>query len=231
MLDLMPITPGWPEIALRIGATLLAGILIGANREQGGHAAGLRTTTLVGLAACIPMIQANMLLATSQGVNGSMDILRFPLGILTGVGFIGGGAILRRGDIATGVTTAATLWVITAIGLCFGGGQIVIGAAATVLTLLILAPLRHIQQWMSCEEKSSVTIKVPKGSPIPDIRAALPSGSTACFTTLREIDDGDALMFEIRWTSGRSGRDATAIADGLRERFSVIGFENRSTIN
>lgn len=231
MLDLMPTTPDWPEIALRIGATLVAGILIGANREQGGHAAGLRTTTLVGLAACISMIQANMLLATSQGANGSMDILRFPLGILTGVGFIGGGAILRRGDIATGVTTAATLWVITAIGLCFGGGQIVIGAAATVLTLIVLAPLRHIQRWMSCEEKSSVTIKVPKGAPIPDIRAALPPDSTVCFTTLQEIDDGDALMFEIRWTSGRSGRDATAIADGLRARFSVIGFENRSTIN
>lgn len=79
-------------------------------------------------------------MATSQGVNGSMDILHFRSGILTGVGFIGGGAVLRRGDIATGVTTAATLWVITAIGLCFGGGQIVIGAAAAVLTLLNVLP-------------------------------------------------------------------------------------------
>lgn len=231
MLDLMPITPGWTEIALRIGATLAAGILIGANREQEGHAAGLRTTTLVGLAACISMIQANMLLATSQSTSGSMDILRFPLGILTGVGFIGGGAILRRGDIATGVTTAATLWVITAIGLCFGGGQIVIGAAATVLTLLVLAPLKHFQIWMSCEEKSSVTVKVPKGNAIPDITAALPAGSAASFTALREIDDlNDALVFEIRWKSGPKGRDASAIAHGLRTRFSVIALEHRATV-
>jgi MgtC family len=50
--------------------------------------------------------------------------MRLPLGILTGVGFIGGGTILKRGDLVTGVTTAATLWLVTVIGLCFGGGQL-----------------------------------------------------------------------------------------------------------
>ncbi|WP_409528093.1 MgtC/SapB family protein [Rhizobium sp.] len=117
--ELMPITPSWTEIVFRLTATLIAGILIGINRERGGHAAGLRTNVLVSLAACLSMIQANLLLSTSQTANGSMDVLRLPLGILTGVGFIGGGAILRRRDVATGVTTAATLWLMTAIGLCF----------------------------------------------------------------------------------------------------------------
>ncbi|MGX7877407.1 hypothetical protein ACVDG5_036575 [Mesorhizobium sp. ORM6] len=60
-----------------------------------------------------------------------MDVLRFPLGVLTGVGFIGGGAILRRGDLVSG-----DLWVITAIGLAFGGGQYGLGAARTLLTLM-----------------------------------------------------------------------------------------------
>jgi putative Mg2+ transporter-C (MgtC) family protein len=72
------------------------------------------------------MIQANLLLsAVGKAPNSfsQMDVLRFPLGVLTGVGFIGGGAIFKRGDLVTGVTTAATLWVMTAIGLAFGGGQ------------------------------------------------------------------------------------------------------------
>lgn len=93
--------------------TLVAGGLIGLDRERGGHAAGFRTTILVALAACLAMIQANLLLSIYGKTPGSftqMDVLRFPLGVLTGVGFIGGGAILKRGDILTGVTTAATLW-------------------------------------------------------------------------------------------------------------------------
>jgi putative Mg2+ transporter-C (MgtC) family protein len=178
------------------------------------------------------MIQANTILATSLDTGGSMDILRFPLGILTGVGFIGGGAILRRGDIATGVTTAATLWVITAIGLCFGGGQIVVGAVATALTLVVLAPLKHLQMLMPCEEKGSVTLKISKGEDIPELEASLPAGSAAVFNAIQEIDDrSEAVVFEIRWTSGQRGTDAFAIAHALRARFCVIAFEHRTTVN
>jgi len=161
--ELMPITPTWPDIGLRIAATLVAGVLIGINRERGGHAAGLRTTVLVGMAACISMIQANLLLSTSQAANGSMDALRLPLGILTGVGFIGGGAILRRGDVATGVTTAATLWLMTTVGLCFGGGQVIIGAIASVIAFVTLSPMRTFGVWLSSEQKGSIGIKVPSG--------------------------------------------------------------------
>ncbi|MDM9625579.1 MgtC/SapB family protein [Rhizobium sp. S152] len=227
----MPADPSWEDIAVRILATLVAGLLIGANREQGGHAAGLRTTMLVGLAACISMIQANLLLSTSESANGSMDILRFPLGILTGVGFIGGGAILRRGDIATGVTTAATLWVITAIGLSFGGGQIIVGTVATIVALAVLSPLKHITTWLACEQKSSVTIQMPKREHLPDITEALPKGSEARFTAIQRIDDhSDALVYEIRWRSKLGNNGAGEIAEMLRERFIVIAFEYRATM-
>jgi hypothetical protein len=67
-----------------------------------------------------------------------LDIMRLPLGILSGVGFIGAGAILRRGDTVRGVTTAATIWLVTVIGRCFGGGQLGLGAAATVIGVAAL---------------------------------------------------------------------------------------------
>jgi len=118
--------PSWQDIGLRLLLTLLAAAVIGLNREARGHAVGLRTTILVSLAACVAMIQANILLplgGKTAASFGVMDLMRLPLGILTGVGFIGAGTILRRGDLVTGVTIAATLWVVTVIGLCFGGGQ------------------------------------------------------------------------------------------------------------
>jgi putative Mg2+ transporter-C (MgtC) family protein len=137
----MALTIGWPEIALRLTLTLVAGGLIGLNRAERGRPAGLRTMMLVCLAASLAMIQANLLLGTEGKPAGSltsMDVLRLPLGILSGMGFIGGGAILKRGDIVVGVTTAATLWFVTVVGLCFGGGQILLGIAALVIGLAVL---------------------------------------------------------------------------------------------
>jgi putative Mg2+ transporter-C (MgtC) family protein len=143
----MYLLPVWQDIAARLLLTVLAGSLIGLDREARGHAAGLRTTILVGLAAAIAMTQATILLGVSGKSPHSfarMDVLRFPLGVLTGVGLIGGGAILRRGSLVSGVTTAATLWMMTMIGLAFGGGQYVLGAAGTALTLVILLVLKWV---------------------------------------------------------------------------------------
>ncbi|MBB3595655.1 putative Mg2+ transporter-C (MgtC) family protein [Rhizobium sp. BK529] len=232
LIDLMPITPNWADIAIRLTATIIAGAFIGLDRERGGHVAGLRTTILVGLAACLSMIQANILLATSQSTNGSMDILRFPLGVLTGVGFIGGGAILKRGDITTGVTTAATLWLITAIGLCFGGGQIVVGAIVTILAVLILSPLKQVDRWISGQQNGMVAITLPVDAGIPDLKATVIELSEARFTGLTDSNNGHReLTYEIRWESARGVPGADQIAASLEKNFRVMRFEHRATVS
>jgi putative Mg2+ transporter-C (MgtC) family protein len=145
----MPVTIGWEEIAWRLALTVLGGALLGTNRSERGRTAGLRTTILVCLAASVSMIQVNLLLGLSGKASDSfivMDLMRLPLGILTGMGFIGAGAILRKGTLIRGVTTAATLWLATAIGLCFGGGQNGLGVVTVVVgigTLWGLAPLEN----------------------------------------------------------------------------------------
>ncbi len=121
------------EIALRLGLTVLAGAFIGFNRSEHGRPAGLRTTMLVCLAASLSMIQANLLLGAAGRPADSfvtLDLMRLPLGILSGMGFIGGGVILKRQNLVFGITTAATLWFVTVLGLCFGGGQTVLGSCA-----------------------------------------------------------------------------------------------------
>src|ERR1700749_4874809 len=121
MMEIMPLTLTWSDIATRLVITIVAAVLIGYDRTEHGKAAGLRTTVLVCLAASVAMIQVNLLLPMAGKPAGSFitnDLMRLPLGILTGVGFIGGGAIIKRDDIVVGVTTAATLWAVTVIGLC-----------------------------------------------------------------------------------------------------------------
>src|SRR5947208_3734561 len=105
----MPLTLVWQDIARRLALTILAGVLIGINRTEHGRPAGLRTTILVCLAASVSMIMANLLLITPDKTQNSilrMDVMRLPLGILSGMGFIGAGAIVRRETLILGVTTA-----------------------------------------------------------------------------------------------------------------------------
>jgi putative Mg2+ transporter-C (MgtC) family protein len=165
----MRLHPTWEDIALRLILTMIASGIIGFDRDVRGHAAGLRTTMLVGLAASVAMIQANILLAIGGKTTtsfGVMDLMRLPLGILTGVGFIGGGAILRRGELVTGVTTAATLWVTTVIGLCLGGGQLALGIAATTLAVITLLILKRIERRIHARSAPCLSLRAPELPPL-----------------------------------------------------------------
>jgi putative Mg2+ transporter-C (MgtC) family protein len=164
----VPIDLGWTEIGLRLFLTALAGALIGINRGEHGRPAGLRTTLLVSLAAGISMIQVNLLLPIRGKGSDSfvvMDLMRLPLGILSGMGFIGAGAILRKENAVTGVTTAATLWFVTILGLCFGGGQLALGLVALALGLIVLSQLKSIEHSWPQERKAALTITIGQSGP------------------------------------------------------------------
>ena len=164
----MPLTLTWHEIAIRLALSVVAGALIGLDRGEHGHPAGLRTTLLVCLAAAVAMIQTNLLLATKGRSPDSfimLDLMRLPLGILTGMGFIGGGAILRRDGFVVGVTTAATLWFVTVIGLCFGGGQIALGISASALGMLVLSGLRWFDYRLKQDQHGTLCLTTEPDEP------------------------------------------------------------------
>ncbi|TPK98421.1 MgtC/SapB family protein [Mesorhizobium sp. B2-4-12] len=229
----MPVHPTWPDLVARLLFVLLAGFLIGLNREARGHTAGLRTTILVGLAAAVAMIQANMLLDTmGKGADSfaRMDVLRFPLGVLTGVGFIGGGAILRRGDLVTGVTTAASMWIMTVIGLAFGGGQFGLGAIATLLTMVTLQALKWIDLKIPRDHHAILSVSSAKSSP-PDLREMVrPLGYDARLSTM-EHDSGRGRFvysFNLEWKQPEAAETSTEILAVVGrhceiERFELVG--------
>ncbi|AZO16346.1 MgtC/SapB family protein [Mesorhizobium sp. M2A.F.Ca.ET.043.05.1.1] len=226
----MPLHPTWPDLVARLLLTLVAGFFIGLNREARGHSAGLRTTILVGLAACVAMVQANMLLDVSGKTPDSfvrMDVMRFALGVLTGVGFIGGGAILRRGDLVTGVTTAATMWIMTMIGLAFGGGQYGLGMIATVLTLVTLWALKWVDLKIPRDHKAILSVSWPKNSP-PDIGELVrPLGYDARFVGMQHDVDRNCFVFsfDVQWKQPDALEPSTDILAAIAEHCAVERFE------
>jgi putative Mg2+ transporter-C (MgtC) family protein len=157
----MSIALGWDDIAVRLILTVLAGTLIGINRGEHGGPAGLRTTLLVCLAASLAMIQTNLLLGTVGKSSDSfvtLDLMRLPLGILSGMGFLGGGVILKRGNMVVGLTTAATLWFVTVMGLCFGGGQLLLGLTALGLGIAVLWTFKWIELWIPHDRQGTLIL-------------------------------------------------------------------------
>jgi putative Mg2+ transporter-C (MgtC) family protein len=118
--------------SLSLCVALLLGAIIGLERELSDKAAGLRTNILICVGSCLFMI-------VSKNFTGIMnaDPTRIAAQIVTGIGFIGAGAIMHQGEQVSGLTTAATIWVVAAIGMAAGVGDYSIGAFATVMTLLV----------------------------------------------------------------------------------------------
>lgn len=214
----MPLALAWPDLALRLLLATVAGTLIGLNRGESGNAAGLRTTLLVCLAACIAMIQVNVLLMQHGKPYDSfvmLDLMRLPLGILSGVGFIGAGSILHRDGLVQGVTTAATMWFVTVIGLCAGGGQYALAVAGTVLGLLVLKTFAHVERWLPRRRRATLTIAQaangsagPGGAPLDALAGALsPHGCRIVPRGLRRGPDETPdetrveARFEVRWVA------------------------------
>ncbi len=121
------------EMILRLLLSAALGAAIGYQRERAGKSAGLRTHVLISTGAALFTI------SSIYGFGAGADPSRIAAGIVAGIGFLGAGAILRReGGIVEGLTTAATIWVVAAIGLAAGAGLYLVSAVATALALIML---------------------------------------------------------------------------------------------
>lgn len=202
----MPLVPTWPDILLRLALATLAGAIIGWNRGAHGRPAGMRTHLLVCLAAAFSMVLANQLLATAGKAGNSfvqMDVMRLPLGILSGIGFIGGGAILHRGNLVLGVTTAATLWFVTVMGLCFGAGELILGGVAFAIGLAVLSGLKWLEDRVKQQRKARLSLTVEQDRLVPrDVEAALEQAGfhvVASSITVQPAAGLRTLRYDVFW--------------------------------
>lgn len=142
------------DILTRILSALLLGFIIGLEREMTNKYAGLRTNILVCLGACIFTIISiygfptfadgdNVIVSQATGVR---DTARIAAQVVTGIGFIGGGTVLRHGANVFGLTTAATLWVAASIGMACGAGMYSVAIIGTILSIITLVSVRVFEK-------------------------------------------------------------------------------------
>lgn len=134
------------EMVIRLGIAAALGMLVGFERERQNQPAGLRTHTILAIGSCLAMtISINLAFQfTWQGYSG--DPARLAAQVVSGIGFLGAGAILRYGTNVKGLTTATSLWTIAIVGLAVGAGHYFAGLATTGMLLIILVLLNVLEK-------------------------------------------------------------------------------------
>lgn len=130
-----------PEDVLRLVLAALVGGLVGFEREYRDKAAGLRTSVLISLGSALFTLLSYRL--------GEGNDIRIAVGIVSGVGFLGAGVIMRESGQVTGLTTASTIWLVAALGMGIGGGQYALIAVVTAVVLVVLWGLRPMEAWVT----------------------------------------------------------------------------------
>lgn len=154
------------ELIMRLVLAAILGSVIGFERERQSWAAGLRTHMLVCVSAALVMIVSAFGFADVAGQpNVVLDPSRIAAQVVSGIGFLGAGAILLRGEVIRGLTTAASLWSVAAIGLAVGAGLNTAAIAATIIILAILAGMKPIERrYITVRLRRRLTLRVQRGA-------------------------------------------------------------------
>ncbi len=211
----------WTPIVVNLVAALIAGSAVGLERTYNGRVAGFRTHALVAIAAASAMTIAYapaLLPAAYAGQAIRLDATRLAQGVMTGVGFLGGGVIFKEGANIQGLTTAASIWATAAIGLLCGIGLWPAAFAAAALVLIVLTLMRYVEARMPTRVRAEGTFRF-KADAAPDQDAFLKllGGHGVVVSDLSyKLSDGGA-AFEYRaQIEDRSGRAFDALAQRLR---------------
>ena len=206
------------EMLIRLVIAAALGSLIGFERERLLWAAGIRTHMLVCVGSCLIMIVSqygfsNIL--TQQNIV--LDPSRIAAQVVSGIGFLGAGAILARGEIVKGLT--ASIWTVAAVGLAVGGGLYLAASASTVIVLIILVGIKPLEEaYHSRNQSCQLSVEVDNGSLTPELlREALDlrAGQIKRFLVERRNSEGtDDLVVVL---SKVSSRDMAGYPEKLKE--------------
>jgi putative Mg2+ transporter-C (MgtC) family protein len=175
-------------VLLPVLLALVLATAIGVEREAGAKAAGLRTHALVGLGAAIFMVVSKYGFGDLLGLDHvSLDPSRIAAQIVSGIGFIGGGLIFVRRDAVRGLTTAATVWLVAAVGMACGAGLPVLAVAATAAHFLVTRGYPPLARAVAARRTDPPTLRLSYAEGHGVLRAALTACTERGFT-VRDID-------------------------------------------
>lgn len=219
-----------PDFILPLVAAMVAGGLIGLEREWRGRSAGFRTHILVCLASALLMeaavSQGSWRFDVLAGTQIVTDPTRMAHGVLTGIGFLCAGVIFRAGFSIHGLTTAASLWITASLGLLFGAGLFMLGVAGTALTVVILVLLRLISRRLPQSLVVDVDLVWRRADlgVEPRVEAVLEAVDRARRTERLElVDGGESVRRRLRLTLGGEP-ELKALAARLADLEGLTGY-------
>lgn len=155
------------EYSLRIGAALIIGMIVGLEREFQGKPAGLRTNILMCVGSCLIMIIS---LKVARESGNIADPGRIAAQVVTGVGFLCAGTIMRSRFSISGLTTAATIWVLSALGLAAGAGYYTLALLGTVAIVVVLILIRYLESYIISRRTTvKIHVEMDKSSMAPSM--------------------------------------------------------------
>ncbi len=158
----------WQEPTLRLALAALAGGLVGAERARHAQIAGIRTHAILAIGAALTMLVSVSIATTVTGGDAvATDPGRIAAQVVSGIGFLGAGAIIRLGSSVRGLTTAASLWAVAGVGLAVGAGYYVGAAVATVLLIAVLDVVERVSRAMRFGRHFH-TLRVESTQPVQD---------------------------------------------------------------
>lgn len=185
------------DLLLKLSMAVVLGGAIGLEREIAGKPAGLRTNILICIGAALI---TDVSVAITIGPNGTRigDPARLAAQIVSGIGFIGAGTIMQARGTVTGLTSAATIWVVAAIGIAIGAGRYIEAAGAGVLVTLVLAGLGNLEHKLRRARRVlSCTLRAKPGFPPPEL-AAIFEASGIRIIGQQVFDHAEDRVFELK---------------------------------
>lgn len=158
--EYLNISPGVEQIALRLACAMVVGIFIGLEREYTHRPAGLRTHIVVALGACVISIAGEMIYSQYAALGATPDPARLSAQVITGVGFLGAGTIMKEGVNVKGLTTAASVWAVACLGLTAGFGYYSVALLGMVFIFITLTAVEALQHRFIQVGSSSVSYEM-----------------------------------------------------------------------
>jgi putative Mg2+ transporter-C (MgtC) family protein len=189
------------EMVGRLAFSALLGSAIGFERERLAWAAGLRTHMLVCVGSTMIMIVSTYGFTDVLGSGVVLDPSRMAAQVVSGIGFLGAGAILARGEVVRGLTTAASVWSVAGIGLAVGGGLYTPAVAGTVIILIILAGIKPLERrFIGNRQRREIVIQADRDAlSLSTLHTALGAGSASVtqFVLRPGQDDSDEISISL----------------------------------
>lgn len=213
-----------------VAAAMTAGGLIGIERTYHGHPAGFRTHILVAMTSCVLMLaamdQAAWAFVALPEQRLVIDPTRMSHGILTGIGFLCAGVIFREGFSVHGLTTAASLWTTSAIGMMFGIGMTHLALVAAVATLLVLAILRFLDARLPQMRVMDVMLRWPRAAAPSEaaLRSLLGEAGIGVVRIGHVISPDGQIHEQLIKARGRTPLNVDGLVSVLNGRSELAGF-------